>query len=148
MIWGIVYLALLLSLLIYAERSKIPETRTAIRTLAIASVLTLIAVLSGVDFATASMLLTMLDFAVLGIFVVLALTSTRYWTLCLPAFQLITCMTHLAKFAAPDILSHVYEAGQGFWAYLQMIVIFLAVWWGRSHAKAVADVASQRASFP
>lgn len=144
MIWGLVYLALLLSLLIYAEHSKIAETRTAIRTLAMASVLTLVAVLSGVNFATASMLLTMLDFAVLGIFVVLALTSTRYWTLCLPAFQLITCMTHLAKFAAPNIVPHVYEAGQGFWAYLQMIVIFLAVWWGRTHDKALGKAAARR----
>lgn len=141
MIWGILYLILLTGLLIYAERSKIPETRTAIRTLVLASVLTLIAVLSGADFETASMLLTMLDFAVLGIFVVLALTSKRYWTLCLPAFQLVTCMTHLAKFAAPGILSHVYENGQSFWAYLQMLVIFLAIWWGRAHAKMTADAA-------
>lgn len=144
MIWGLLYLILLISLLTYVERSKIAETRTAIRTLVMASVLTLVAVLSGVDFATASMLLTMLDFAVLGIFVVLALTSTRYWTLCLPAFQLITCMTHLAKFAAPDIVPHVYEAGQSFWAYLQMIVIFLAVWWGRTHDKALGKAAARR----
>lgn len=144
MIWGLFYLTLLISLSFYAERSKIAETRTAIRTLAVASVLTLVAVLSGVDFATASMLLTMLDFAVLGIFVVLALTSTRYWTLCLPAFQLITCMTHLAKFAAPNIVPHVYEASQGFWAYLQIIVIFLAIWWGRAHEKAMLKAAIRK----
>lgn len=135
MIWGIIYLTALFSIWIFVEVSKVPETRTAIRTLAIASVLTLVAVLSGVTFKTASMILTMLDFAVLGLFLLQALVSRRYWTLCLPAFQLITCMTHLAKFAAPDIVSRVYSAGQGFWAYPQMAVILCAALWGRTRWK-------------
>ena len=130
MIWGLLYLFLLFLTLIYAEIAKVPETRAAIRTLALASGFTLMAVLSGVNFETASMMLTIIDFAILGVFLVQALTSSRYWTLCLPAFQLITCMAHLAKFAAPDIVSRVYSAGQGFWAYLQMAVILAAALWG------------------
>lgn len=133
MIWGLFYLITLFSILIYVERCKVPETRAAIRTLVSASLLTLMAVLSGVDFETASMMLTMLDFAVLALFLIQALSSRYYWTLCLPAFQLITCMAHLAKFAAPDIISRVYSAGQGLWAYPQMAVILLAAIWGRAH---------------
>lgn len=139
MIWGLLYLILLFSILIFAEMEKIPETRAAIRTLALASGLTLMAVLSGVNFETASFLLTMLDFAILGVFLVQALTSRRYWTLCLPAFQLITCMTHLAKFSAPDIVPRVYSAGQGFWAYLQMSVILAATLWGRAQKRALRN---------
>lgn len=133
MIWGLIYLITLFSISFFVEFQKVPETRAAIRTLVLASMLTLMAVLSGVNFQTASLLLTMVDFAILGIFLVQALGSRRYWTLCLPAFQLITCMTHLAKFAAPDIVPRVYSAGQGFWAYLQMMVIFAAALWGRFH---------------
>ena len=52
-----------------------------------------------------------------------------YWTLCLPAFQLITCMTHLTKLVLPDLWPRLYSAGQGFWAYPQMLVIVLATAW-------------------
>src|SRR3546814_13936680 len=64
------------------------------------------------SFHVASQLLTALDFMVLAVFLIHALRSRYYWTLCLPAFQLLTCLTHVAKFAAPDILSQVYAAGQ------------------------------------
>jgi hypothetical protein len=137
MIWGLIYLAALISTSIFVEISKVPETRGAMRALCIASLLTLAAVLSGVHFYTASILLTMLDFAVLGVFIVQALTSRRYWTLCLPAFQLITCMIHLARFAAPDILPRVYEAGQGFWAYPQLALVLGATVWGRAHRRSL-----------
>jgi hypothetical protein len=137
MIWGVIYLATMISILIFVEISKVPETRGAMRALCIASLLTLAAVLSGVHFYTASILLTMLDFAVLGVFIVQALSSRRYWTLCLPAFQLITCMIHLARFAAPDVLPRVYEAGQGFWAYPQMALVLAAAIWGRSYRRSL-----------
>src|SRR3546814_2565556 len=77
------------------------------------------------SFHVASQLLTALDFMVLAVFLIHALRSRYYWTLCLPAFQLLTCLTHVAKFAAPDILSQVYAAGQAFWDYPQMLVILL-----------------------
>ena len=147
MIWGILYLATLSSIYIYVERSRIPETRAAIRTLAAASLLTLMAVLSGVNFETASMMLTMLDFAILAVFLIQALSSRYYWTLCLPAFQLITCMTHLAKFAAPDIVSRVYSAGQGLWAYPQMAVILLAAIWGRAHQRRLESASHDAGDF-
>src|SRR3546814_4651233 len=73
---------------------------------------------------------------VLAVFLIHALRSRYYWTLCLPAFQLLTCLTHVAKFAAPDILSQVYAAGQAFWAYPQMLAILLAAIWAKGARRA------------
>jgi carbon starvation protein CstA len=106
------------------------------RTLVIASFLTLAALLSGATFYVASSLLTALDFLVLAVFLAHALRSRYYWTLCLPAFQLLTCLTHVAKLVAPGIMSQVYSAGQAFWAYPQMLVILLAAIWARSARRA------------
>src|SRR3546814_8576289 len=88
------------------------------------------------SFHVASQLLTALDFMVLAVFLFHALRSRYYLTLCLPAFRLLTCLTHVAKFAAPDILSLVYAAGQAFWAYPQMLVILLAAIWAKGARRA------------
>lgn len=140
MIGGLLYLAVLLAVLIYVEHSKEREPRIAIWTLVIASLMTLAAVLSGSTFHFASALLTGLDFLVLAVFLAHALKSRYYWTLCLPALQLLTCMTHITKFAAPDILSRVYSVGQGFWAYPQMFVILFAAIWAKSAREARRNI--------
>jgi len=144
------YLAALLAVLIYVEHSKEREPRIAIWTLALASLMTLGAVLSGITFYVASAILTGLDFLVLAVFLGHALKSRYYWTLCLPAFQLLTCMTHITKFAAPDILSRVYSVGQGFWAYPQMLVILFAAIWAKSarDASRGINVGGDRAGAP
>jgi len=129
----------------YVEFSKEREPRIAIWTLVTASFLTLGALLSGATFYVASSLLTALDFLVLAVFLIHALRSRYYWTLCLPAFQLLTCLTHVAKFAAPDIMSQVYSAGQAFWAYPQMLVILFAAIWSRSARRAGMAVPVARA---
>lgn len=146
MIRGLLYLAALLAVFVYVEFSREREPRIAIWTLVIASFLTLAALLLGATFYVASGLLTALDFLVLAVFLAHALRSRYYWTLCLPAFQLLTCLTHVAKFAAPGIMSQVYSAGQAFWAYPQMLVILLAAIWARSARRAgiTVPVASLR----
>ena len=102
----------------------------AIWTVFVASVLTPAAlIISGTRFETFSLLLTLLDFVMLAVYLGHALVSRRYWTLCLPAFQFITCMTHLTKLVLPDLWPRLYSAGQGFWAYPQMLVIVLATAW-------------------
>jgi hypothetical protein len=137
MIRAVIYLTLLLAVLIYVERSKWREPRIAIWTLTITSFLTLVAALLGATFYTGSWLFTLVDLAALAVFLAHALKSRFYWTLCLPAFQLIPCMTNLAKFVAPDILPRVYAASQGIWAYPQMAVILLAVAWANQKSQAV-----------
>lgn len=136
MIWGIVYLISLLVVLAIVLRIGERETRFAILTLITGSFLTLISlIIANSRFDIFSLLVTTLDFAVLAVFLGHALVSRRYWTLCLPAFQLITCMTHLMKIALPDLWPSLYSAGQGFWAYPQMLVILLAAMWAKADAE-------------
>jgi hypothetical protein len=136
MIRAVIYLILLLAILVYVERSKWREPRVAIWTLTITSFLTLTAALLGATFYAGSWLFTLVDLVALAAFLTHALKSRFYWTLCLPAFQLIPCMTNLAKFVAPDILPRVYAASQGIWAYPQMLVILLAAIWANQKSQA------------
>lgn len=137
MIWGIVYLVSLLAVLILVLRIGERETRFAILTLVAGSLLTLASlIIANSRFDIFSLLVTALDFGVLAVFLGHALVSRRYWTLCLPAFQLLTCMTHVMKFVLPDLWPRLYSAGQGFWAYPQMLVILLAAMWARTEAGA------------
>ena len=138
MIRAAIYLVLLLAVLAYVERSKWREPRIAIWTLTTTSFLTLAAALLGATFYTGSWLFTLVDLLALMVFLAHALKSRFYWTLCLPAFQLIPCMTNLAKFVAPDILPRVYAASQGIWAYPQMFVILLAAIWANQKSQAAA----------
>lgn len=134
MIWGYIYIGLIVSATAYILWVGDWEARFAISTLISGSALTLLAVyLSGGYFEFADMLLISLDFLVLSVFVGHMAISRRYWTIMLPALQLITCLTHLAKLVAPDIVPKVYSAGQGFWAYPQMAIILMAALWRQAH---------------
>ncbi|NIJ35719.1 hypothetical protein FHR22_000368 [Sphingopyxis panaciterrae] len=137
MIWGLVYLFSLLAVLAYVLRTGERETSFAILTVVTASLLTLVGlIISDSRFDIFSLLVTVLDFGMLVVFLGHALVSRRYWTLCLPAFQLLTCMTHVMKYVLPDLWPRLYSAGQGFWAYPQILVILLATMWVRAAAKA------------
>lgn len=130
MIWGYLYIVLMLGSTLLVLWIGDRETRWAILTLFAASAFTLFGLyISDTRFEVVSLLVSSLDFFVLAIFVAHALVSRRYWTLCLPALQLITCTTHVLKILAPEILPRVYSAGQGFWAYPQMLIIILAAIW-------------------
>jgi len=134
MIWGYIYIGLILSATAYILWAGDWEARFAISTMTAGSAMTLLAVyLSGRYFEFADVLLVSLDFLVLAIFLGHLAVSRRYWTIVLPALQLITCLTHLAKLVAPDIVPKIYSAGQGFWAYPQMAVILMAAVWRQAH---------------
>jgi hypothetical protein len=144
MIWGYIYIGLIVSATVYILWAGDWESRLAIATLVAGSALTLLAVyLSGQYFQSADLLLVSLDFLVFAAFFSHMAISRRYWTLILPALQLITCLTHLAKLTAPEIVPKVYSAGQGFWAYPQMAIILAAVYWQRTHTR--REAARERA---
>jgi hypothetical protein len=127
MIWGYVYIALIVAVLATVLWIGDWECRLAILTLFTGSALTLLAVyLSGSYFEDATPLLIAFDFLILAAFTGHALFSRRYWTLPVAALQWITCSTHLAKLSAPAIVPHVYSAGQGHWAYIQMAIVLVA----------------------
>lgn len=139
MIWGVLYLIALIAVLIVVLRIGEKESRFAILALVVASVMTVAALyLSRTRFEIFSFSVVSVDLALFAVYLGQALRSRRYWTLCLPAFQLINCVTHLAKLAAPDIVPRVYSAGQGFWAYPMLAVILGAALWTRADRKAGA----------
>ena len=79
MIWGYIYLFVLLSVLVYVQWAGERETRFAIWTVFVASVLTPAAlIISGTRFETFSLLLTLLDFVMLAVYLGHALVSRRY----------------------------------------------------------------------
>jgi hypothetical protein len=136
MIWGYIYIGLIASATAYIIWAGDWETRLAITTLVFGSTMTLLAVyLSGHYFRSADLLLVSLDFLVFAVFFSHMAISRRHWTLMLPALQLITCLTHIAKFTAPEIVPKIYSAGQGFWAYPQMAIILAAAYWQRAYKK-------------
>ncbi|WP_077147684.1 hypothetical protein [Sphingopyxis sp. KK2] len=127
MIWGYIYIALIVTVLVTVLWIGDWECRLSIFTLFTASALSILAVhLSGRYLENANPLLIAFDLLTLAVFVVHALYSRRYWTLPVAALQMITCGTHFAKLSAPTIVANVYAAGQGHWAYVQMAIILVA----------------------
>lgn len=139
MIWGVLYLIALITVLVVVLRIGEKESRFAIVALTIASVMTVVALyLSRTRFEIFSFAVVSVDIGLLAAYVGQSLRSRRYWTLCLPAFQLINVVTHMAKLAAPEIVPRVYSAGQGFWAYPTLAVILGAALWTHADQRARA----------
>ena len=139
MIWGYIYIALMLSALIVVWRLGSSESRLAITTLFSGSALTLFAVwYPGRYFESVDALLGIFDFAVLAAFFGHAMLSRRYWTLWLPALQLNVCLAHAAKYVAPEILPRAYSMGQGFWAYPMIALIVAAACWENAYQRQTA----------
>lgn len=136
MIWGYLYIALMISTVAVVFWIGDWECRLAVATLFFGSAFTLLSVyLSGTYFEDATPLILALDFLILAIFIGHALLSRRYWTLPVAALQLITCSAHLAKLSAPTIIPDAYSIGQGHWAYIQMTIILVAAVHVRSRAR-------------
>lgn len=140
MIWGYIFIALIFVATGYVLYAGDRDSRLAILTLVGASALTVLTVyVSGQYYETANGLVALVDFLLFGAFLWLALVSRRYWTLCLPSLQLIVCLTHIAKFLAPDILPRAYVAGQGHWSYYQIILIVMAAHMHRTRRKLLRE---------
>ncbi|HEV2596747.1 hypothetical protein [Sphingopyxis sp.] len=130
MIWGYIYIAYLVTSTAVVLRIGGWESRLAIMTLFAGSALTFFAIwFSGQYFVAVTPLIILFEYGVLAIFFGHAIVSRRYWTLCLPALQLVTCAIHAAKFVAPEIVPRVYSAGQGFTAYPMIALVVWAAFW-------------------
>lgn len=133
MIWGYVYIALIVGITLVVLWIGDRECRLAITTLLTGSALTLGALLfTGSYFERIDWLMLAIDLAVLSAFLARALVSRRYWPMLLPMFQAITCATHLTKLAAPEIVPDAYSAAQGHWSYWQMAIILIAAFYARA----------------
>lgn len=135
--WGVFYMCLLFAITATVLRIGERQSVIAILIVLIGSLMTIVTVMiSRAQYEIFSGLVTSVDFVVLAAFLWQALRSRRYWTLCLPALQLITCFTHIVKYVAPEFLPRVYVAGQGFWTYPMLGIILGASLWARAERKA------------
>lgn len=66
------------------------------------------------------------DFAVLALFVAIALRSPRFWPLWVAGLQLTTVLAHLLRILNPDLGGIAYEAAMRFWSYPILFIIALA----------------------
>lgn len=144
MIWGAIYVALLVGITVTVVRIGDRDSVIAVLTVFIGTAMTVASLfIANSRYDIFSILVTSVDFIVLGVFLVHALTSRRYWPMCLPALQLITCFAHIVKYVAPEFLPRAYSAGQGFWSYPMLLIILCAALWARADRKVRAAEASR-----
>lgn len=147
MIWGYIFITLIVGTAGYVLWVGDQDARLAILTLLGGSAATVIVVyLSGQYFLSAYSAVALVDFAVFAVFLWQALRSRRYWMLPLPALQLIACITHIAKFIAPDIVPRAYAAAQGHWSYYQIVLIASAAYMHGRRRKLLRTWLTRRSS--
>jgi hypothetical protein len=79
----------------------------------------------------------LIDLAMLGVFVVIALRSDRFWPLWVAGLQLTISMSHLFKAIDLSLMPRAYAAAERFWSYPILIIVFVGAW--RSHSRPTAD---------
>jgi hypothetical protein len=70
------------------------------------------------------------DLMTLLVFIVVALTSDRFWPLWVSGLQLTTSLGHLFKAFESDLLPLAYAAALRFWSYPILIILIVGVWRG------------------
>lgn len=130
MFWaGLLFVVLILSATLFVGRYGTRWERLGIGIVLLGSLLTL-AVAAALEsrWVTTAYTILVIDFAAMMAFGFIALRSDRFWPLWVTGMQLAQMTTHLARMANSDIVPKAYEAGQGVWSWLQILVIVLATW--------------------
>src|SRR5262249_6597211 len=70
----------------------------------------------------------LVDFAVFGGFLGVALRSERFWPLWVAGLQLTTMMGHILKAIDLDLLPRAYGAAMTFWAYPILLILAIGTW--------------------
>lgn len=68
------------------------------------------------------------DLAVLGSLLVIALLSDRFWPLWVAGLQLTMTISHLLKAIEPDLMPLAYAAAQRFWSFPILIILLVGAW--------------------
>ena len=69
-----------------------------------------------------------IDLALLGCLVALALRSDRFWPMWASAFQLVGTTVHIASMAETGDFAWAYAVGLIFWSYPVMITLMVGTW--------------------
>jgi hypothetical protein len=73
----------------------------------------------------------LIDLAVFGIFLVIALRSDRFWPLWVAGLQLTSMSVHLINILHPDLMRFVIGVALAFWSYPILLIIGIGAW--RTH---------------
>lgn len=84
-------------------------------------------------FDTIEIELLLVDLAVLGGFVWVALRSSRFWPLWVAGLQLTTILGHLLKVANESLFAKAYAASLVFWVYPMLLILAVGTW--RAHRR-------------
>ncbi|HEX6661670.1 MAG TPA: hypothetical protein VF067_07365 [Sphingomicrobium sp.] len=79
----------------------------------------------------------LVDLAVLGAFVAIALQSDRFWPLWVAGLQLTTSFSHFLRAIDPNLIPQAYAAAERFWSYPILVILLIGAW--RSHRRATAQ---------
>lgn len=113
--------------LAYARGGR-PEKTIAL-SLVVATVLTfLTGLLASVSFDTVEIGLLVIDIALLGVMLLVAMRADRYWPMVVAALQLILVLVHIAKVVSGDALPWVYAFVLAFWSYPILAVVMIGTW--------------------
>jgi hypothetical protein len=117
------YYLLLLTVVSLAFRRGDRETRIAACICVAASVLSALLMTFHTQVAAG---VAVVDLAVLGLFVALALRTERFWPLWIAGLQLTTVLGHLLRLLEPGLVNIVYAAAMRFWAYPILLILIVA----------------------
>jgi len=79
-------------------------------------------------FASIEVPVMLVDFAVFGGFLAVALRSERFWPLWVAGLQLTTMMGHVLKAIDLSLLPRAYGAAMVFWAYPIVLILAIGTW--------------------
>ena len=109
-------------------RGGVPE-RVGAGIFIAATILTALAATSArPGFHTVEVGILVVDVAMFGAFLALALRSTRYWPLWMTGLQAVQVAGHAARLVDPTMIPWAYAVAQGFWSYPMMAILAIGTW--------------------
>lgn len=125
---GLLFLVLLLSAVGFViARGGRDERAVCLALVAAAFVTAANFWIMGHTFGTVQPVLVVSEGLVLALCLIIALRTNRWWPLPIAAFQLATFFSLLTPLVGKNLVSYALGVTQGFWAYLQLIVLVLTV---------------------
>ena len=123
----ILYNALLIGACGYAALRGRSDERIAAGVCVAASFASLV-LLTRLRFSEVEIGILVVDLAVLGAFVAVALRSERFWPLWVSGLQLTSTVPHLLKLIDPGLMPFAYAAAETIWSYPILIILAVATW--------------------
>jgi hypothetical protein len=133
-----IYWTILVLICAYAFWRGRTDERVAAATCLFASLVQLLVVspamhrYSGVELGV-----MFVDLGVLGVFVALALQSSRFWPLWVAGLQLTTILGHVLKAVQLSLLPLAYAGALRFWSYPILLILAIGTW--RTHKRVVSE---------